>query len=200
MTFPQKASTRILSLSVVVLLFVLGGNLQAQSLGDQESKKGFSKDRIFTGGNFGLWFGSTTFIDISPLLGYWVTDEYAVGLGGTYIYYKTEVYDFNKNPYELKTSYYGGRVFNRYFFMENIFAHGEYELLSLEYYDYAYRNTGYEFVKIRKLVGSLLVGGGYAQRMGRNSQWFILVLYNLNDHLFSPYPNPVVRVGMTVGF
>ena len=116
------------------------------------------------------------------------------GIGGTYIYIsqKYDIIDLNtgdKVGEEIfKTYIAGGRVFNRVYFTENIFAHAAYEALSLECYG---RN--------RVWVGSPLVGGGYAQEMGHTSKWYIMLLYNLNEHVCSPYSNPLVQIGFAFG-
>jgi hypothetical protein len=46
-----------------------------------EKEKGFQKDRLFVGGNFGLSFGNYTFINVSPQLGYRFNRFLAAGAG-----------------------------------------------------------------------------------------------------------------------
>lgn len=181
----------IISLLLTVATLCSSENISAQNAPSE--KKGFSKDRIFTGGSFGLWFGNQTFIDISPLVGYKVTDQYVVGIGVTYIYYREKYYDILGDEHIFSTSHYGGRIFNRYYITEYLFAHGEYEALSIEYF-----NPFPDIVE-RRWIGSVLLGGGYAQQMGMNSYWSILVLYNFNETLFYPYPNPIIRIGVGFG-
>src|SRR5688572_2037774 len=87
------------------------------------------KDRIFIGGSLGLQFGSATYIDVSPLVGYQISKKLQAGVGVTYIYYKVKDSNYN---YEYETSIYGGRLFSRYYILDNLFAHGEYEILNME--------------------------------------------------------------------
>src|SRR6185369_4201295 len=44
-------------------------------------------DKIYIGGNFGLEFGTRTIINVSPQIGYRLTDKFVPGIGLTYIYY-----------------------------------------------------------------------------------------------------------------
>jgi hypothetical protein len=80
----------------------------------------------------------------------------------------------------------------RYFFTDYLFAHAEYEILNLEAYDF--------YPTRRVNVESLLVGGGYFQRIdGSNSGIFVMLLYNLTESLYTPYSNPIVRIGVNLG-
>ena len=179
-------------------VIVSAQTLRSEDDKNTKEKKGFSWDKVEVGGGLSLSFGTITFIDISPSLGYRFADNYVAGIGLTYIYYRQKyLWDINSQGdriYKiLKTSMYGGRVFNQYFITENIFAHAEYEALNIEYVD-ALGNH----IK-REWVGSPLVGGGFAQSKGRASRWYILVLYNLNEHQGSPYTNPLFKMGFAVG-
>ena len=66
------------------LLFMIGNTFSQES----NTKKGFDWDRIVIGGNLGAQFGNITIAEISPNIGYMVTDNLLSGIGGTYIYYK----------------------------------------------------------------------------------------------------------------
>lgn len=142
-------------------------------------------NRIYFGGNLGLQFGTYTYIDISPLIGYKLTEKLSVGTGVTYIYFRDNFYDYN-------TSIYGGRLFSRYRLLENIFTHVEYEVLSREVYD-----INWDLKRVN--VNSFFVGGGYQQMIGGNASLNILVLWNLNETAYSPYQNPIIRVGFGIG-
>ena len=137
--------------------------------------------KFFSGGNFGLQFGNTTVVNASPLLGYHITDKIKAGIGGTYLYYRY------KDPFiSFVSNTYAGRVFSRYYFIENAFGHVEYEVL----------NGNWVAGEGRTNVTSIFVGGGYAQQMGKNGALNLLVLFNINDSVFSLYPsNPIIRVG-----
>ena len=157
-------------------------------------------DRLFFGGNFGLMFGTVTNIEISPLVGYYLTPRLAAGGGTRFEYYRDKGY---YAPYQ--TTIYGANLFSRYTIIRNlgeglniglntgIFAQVEYEALSLDraYFEPPYTEEG------RFWVHSVLVGGGFIQPIGRRSAFILTVLYNLNETARSPYSNPIVRVGFT---
>lgn len=143
-------------------------------------------DRMFTGGNLGAQFGTITFIDVSPLLGYKITDKLAAGVGATYQYYH-----YKDKYYDFETNVYGGRVFGRYLFTDYLFGHVEYEYLNLEAFDFKRRRVD---------VGSLLAGGGYIQRIGDHAAIVAMILYNFTESVYTPYSNPIIRVGVNIGF
>jgi len=181
----------ILYKGIISIFIVLQVNiLRAQN--DEMRSKPESNfiSRLFYGGGFGLQFGSVTLIEVSPLVGYKVTPKLGIGISPSYKYYSY------KNPYypssRLETNVFGGSVFARYMIFENIFAHAEYESLF-----YNTKVPGYP-VEMQQ-YNSVLVGGGYRQMIGGNAAMNILVLWNLNDTPDSPYTNPVIRIGFTVG-
>ncbi len=145
------------------------------------------KSHLYFGGGFGLQFGSMTLIEVSPLVGYKITPKFSLGISPTYKYYKYNAYYGN-----VKTNVFGGSMFARYSIFENIFAHVEYESLF-------YNIKGPSYPTYMQQYNSFFVGGGYNQRIGENSGMYIMVLWNLNDTPDSPYINPIIRVGFSVG-
>ncbi len=143
------------------------------------------KERIYLGGNLGLQFGNLyTFIEVSPLVGLWVKPRILAGGGPVYRY-------FRRSDLNLEDNQYGARLFGRYHFVDNLFAHAEYELLNLTDYRFPPDNP-------RTNINSVLVGGGYVQNLGR-SALFIMALVNLTETELTPYSNPVIRVGFNIG-
>ncbi len=143
-------------------------------------------DRIFTGGNIGAQFGTITFFEVSPLVGYKFTDKIAGGVGVTYQYYH-----YNDKLYNFETSVYGGRIFGRYMFNSYLFGYAEYEYLNLEAFDFQARRVDVE---------SILGGGGYMQPIGAHASLVAMILYNFTESVYTPYTNPIIRVGVNVGF
>lgn len=170
---------------VIIISLLVSLNTFAQQ--NKESKESF-KDRVFLGGNLGLQFGTITLIEISPLLGYKITDKLLAGLGFTYQYYK----DSRFNP-DYSTNIYGGRIFARYYIYKDFFAHSEVEVLN---YDAYYWPSSY---KENITVTNVLVGGGYTQWISQRVGVNILILWNLNEDINSLYSNPIFRIGFNVG-
>ena len=103
-----------LYLSVILIYFTLS-SVVGQVADSTKVKKEFSFDDFYAGGNFGLQFGTITLIDVSPLIGYKITDRYSMGIGGTYTYYR----DKRFNP-AYTSNVYGGRLFAKFIIWENI--------------------------------------------------------------------------------
>ncbi len=153
------------------------------------------RDRFFFGGSLGLQFGNYTYVDVSPLVGYKITEKLHAGIGLTYIYYKVNDQYYGK----YETSSYGGRVFGRYYILDNLFGHIEYEILNMEVPD-GLNTSGQYDVLVRENITSLMVGGGYAQPIGSNAALTLMILWNLTEEQYSPYQNPIFRIGFSAGF
>jgi len=133
------------------------------------------------GGGLGLQFGNPTSIELSPKLGYKLTQKALVGGGITYIYYS------ENSPVtgNFKTSIYGGSLFASYEPIENLFGWVENELLSFESYNL-------NNVLTRKWIDSPFIGIGYRQPIGEKGFFQIMLLYNLNYNTDSPYSSPYI--------
>jgi len=148
---------------------------------DPTQKESFA-DKIFVGGGLGAQFGDITSIELSPVVGYKLTERFHTGVGFTYRY-------FEDTRFNYSTNIYGGNLFGRFLITENIFAHAEYEALYGEW----------EFDREPYIINSVFLGGGFMQQFG-NSFATIMLLYNINDSAFNPYSNPILRLGFGVGF
>ena len=151
-----------------------------------------SAGRWYFGGGVGLGFGDITYVEISPLVGYRVTDR--VSVGGSLLYrYRN---DDRFSP-SIDTSDYGGGLFTRYSIVGPFFLQAEYEYLNYEVLQ-SNRST------TRMNANSLFAGGGISQPINRNTSVFATVLYNLTYSSYDepgPYSSPwVVRVGVAFGF
>lgn len=166
-----------------------------------------SESKFYWGGNLGLMFGTYTIIDISPLVGYKVTERFRVGAGATYTYYKYQedgTYNGSSttNGFTFHTSIYGGRVFTEYYVLDNLFLHVEDEFINLDLPDptlYAKK----EVLLTRQWLNSVLVGGGYAYAFNVDGPALsITVLFRVNHDFqdFYPYQNPIIRIGLGFGF
>ncbi|TAH21170.1 MAG: hypothetical protein EAZ08_04000 [Cytophagales bacterium] len=152
------------------------------------------RDKVRLGGNFGLQFGSITFINVSPLVMYQATDRTQIGVGITYQYVRFSS-TIVRNA--SGSSIFGGRVFARYFLFPGIFAHGEYEMLNNTYYDPLVNELR------RDWIPAGFAGGGYSQQLGGGRSAFnVTILYNLLYEQYqsrSIYASPwVIRMGITL--
>jgi hypothetical protein len=145
------------------------------------------KERLYVGGNVGAWFGSSTYINISPLVGCKVTKELSFGVTGTYNYF-SQTY----NGQKFVSTIYGGGVFGRYLVFENFFAQVGAERLSVLDYTSPIPNS-------RAWVDNILVGGGLRQKFSDNGSFVAAIFYNVNQTPLSPYPNPIIQIGFNIG-
>lgn len=169
---------------IVAVFFMPLSCIHAQEF---EQNDEVPQNRIIVGGGLGLQFGSVTLIDVSPIVGYKVSKRFVPGVGITYQYYKDTRFGYN-----YETSIYGGSVFARYYIWQDLFAHAEYQVLS-------YEKLNVNFEKERISVPGVLVGGGYRQWIGGSFAATIMVLFNLNETIDSPYENPIFRIGFQAG-
>ncbi len=154
---------------------------------EQPKEKPSFKDKIFFGGGLGLQFGDITAIEVAPIIGYRITERFHAGIGLSYSYYKDKRYAI-----DLDYSTYSGSVFTRFFITESLFAQAEVEALNREVFTSLNPIESY-----RKWIDSYLIGGGYFQQIGQRSGAYLLILWNLNETEFTPYTNPVVRIGFS---
>ncbi len=145
-------------------------------------------ERLTYGGNFGLQFGDWTLINISPMVGYKFSERFIAGPGVIYQYQSFK----GLGSYNM----YGGKVFGRAVLFDNVFAHTEYELLNTPKFNYS---SG-EIENGRLNISSLFVGGGYRFMIGDYSSLDAMLLFNLNESIYSPYANPIIRIGFSGGW
>jgi hypothetical protein len=145
------------------------------------------KERLYVGGNVGAWFGSSTYINVSPLVGCKLTKDFSLGVTGTYNYY-SQTYAGKK----YVSTIYGGGAFGRYTFLENFFGQIGFERLSV----LDYRSV---IPESRVWVDNILVGGGYRQMFSERGSFVAAIFYNVNQTPLSPYPNPIIQIGFNIG-
>lgn len=181
----MKASHTIILSLILGLLLPFSGFGQYQNLGGASSKAP-KPNPWFVGGMIGGSFSSSGgSFEVSPLVGYKVTEDFHVGSRITYIYSSYNYIGLGR----VKSSDYGGSLFGRYRFLKMLFAHAEYEVLSVYW----------PFDNDRKTINSLFLGGGLYQSMGGRGFATIAVLYNVLETEYSPYSNPMIRIGFGVG-
>jgi len=78
----MKKMSKIWMLSSILFGFIING-----SAAFAQQSESFT-DKLTFGGNFGATFGTVTYVNLSPQVGYKVTERFIPGISATYIYYK----------------------------------------------------------------------------------------------------------------
>jgi hypothetical protein len=174
---------------IIIICFAIYAysSISAQSDSTNTTNKTPIADRLFFGGDLGLLFGTTTLIDISPIIGIKVTESVSVGGGPIFQYY-----GFKTQSGNFSTTTYGGRGLGRYYFSDQFFAHVEYQQLSLESIN-QFNNT---IRRVSVPVG--LIGGGYIQPIGGNTYINIQILFDVINDINAPYASPILRGGIII--
>ena len=104
---------------LLVIPFILFASVclsQARELdvGEEDFSLRPLSDRFYTGGNVSFQVANNILLlDVSPIIGYEITENFSSGLGLKYTYIR-----FNGNP-PSSTSIYGPSVFSRYLISTN---------------------------------------------------------------------------------
>ncbi|KAA9332848.1 hypothetical protein [Adhaeribacter soli] len=135
------------------------------------------RKKLFTGGGFGLSFGNqTSNVQVSPILGYRISERFSAGLGMSYFY-------FSSGPYDA--TLLGGKAFAQAMVYKEFFAHVEYEKLS-------------DIKDFSNNVAALLTGAGYRQMVSDRVGFDLMLLIDLNQNSRSLYSNPIFRGGLII--
>lgn len=183
---------------IAFLVLVMPGISQdtAPSKPEPKAQKATSfRDRISLGGYLGAQFGTVTHLEVSPMAIYEVTPALYAGLGLTYMYYRDNYY---QPPYI--SNGYGGSILARYHVWKDLFIQAEYDPLYFTYwsdYDQFGVYTGRK--KLNTWVHDVLIGAGYRQWLGENAFVTFAIFYNVNESYYSPYRNPIIRIGFGIG-
>jgi hypothetical protein len=184
------------------LAFTLVFLLCQESKGQDEE---ILKGKIFLAPDFGLMAGTTTRIEFSPALGYYLTDRLCLAGGFIYQYYKQS----GKYLYNYETNIYGPKAYARYTLIKNlgnlfpiqsnieIMAHIEFESISLaeKYFGLNPSNTNNRF-----WYTTALIGGGISQTASERIKINALILWDVDTSSRSPHSNPTLRLGIQFMF
>ena len=192
-SFPMQLKKLWVSLYCLLFFTVIA----AQE--EQDVKNMTFGQRLYYGGDFGLSFGTNTYINISPYAGYRLTNRLSAGLGPIFIYEKYRYYGF-------KTSTYGGKALLSFTVLKdigqylnigigNIMFHTENEIISIEKLYQDINTLKIYNSKERVWIDNWLVGGGLNQPFGTRGGINIFVLWDVTQNQYSPHSNPIVRLG-----
>jgi hypothetical protein len=176
----------------------------AQDEEEQEERRGFQKEKLFTGGSLSLSFFNNSFlIGVNPVFGYSLATWADAGLVVNYNY--TSYRDYQVFDDKLRQSIYGAGVFTRIFPVRFLFIQGqiEHNWILLKYLP---PNGGLS-EKYKLQANSLLVGAGYTtgrDPMGGSAYGFLSILFDVLKDKNSPYVDganraiPIVRAGINI--
>jgi hypothetical protein len=185
----KKQNVMLRKLLFSLILATVALTVHAQD--EEEPKKGFDKEKLFFGGNFGLSFGSSyTLVNVSPQVGYRFNRYVAAGTGVNFIYSSSKFFGFREN-YGVA----GLNIFGRFYPIEQAFIQVQPEAnytWGKQKYD-----GGTEFKLDGKIVPSLLAGAGVAIPIGQRGAMLVMVQYDVLQQDRSPYGN---KAFVSIGF
>jgi len=112
---------------------------------DREEDQGSFADRLVFGGGIGFGFGTFSFINVNPQIGYRITDKFMAGTGLDWYYQ-------GGNGFNVRTI--GPMLWAQYIPARDFFINSE--------YIYAFQKLGDQ----TGTANQLWLGGGYLQRFG----------------------------------
>ncbi len=141
---------------------------------DLEKKKE-RLQRIRIGGTFGLQFGTFTYVNLSPTVGYMVIkNRLELGGGPIFIF---ERYRFSGYQ-DFKFFVYGPDVYARGYLWKGLYLESRYDLVNKPSY--------FDFSK-KIWVSHLLLGAGYAAPLGKVGFLDVSMLFNVLNNSESIY-------------
>ena len=191
---------------LIVLIFVLL-SLHSFAQSDEEKplvKKGFKKEKLFTGGSATVGFSSySTTLGIDPQLGYSLTNWADVGINLNLNY--TAQRDYQTYGDKLRQTVYGPGAFARLFPVKFLFASLQYEYNIIHVKYIPVNNGSYDKYSVN--ANSFLLGAGYAggREMGSNTYYFLSISWDVLGDKNSPYidglgrSSPIIRAGYNIG-
>jgi hypothetical protein len=171
---------------------------QDKSISEEEWVKGFDKSKFIYGGGLTLNFGNPTYLGASPLIGYRFLPKLGIGISSSYLYYVRKLTDPNtlqsikQNGHNLTIG-----AFSRYQIWQSFYASLEPEITKIWYKE---SGPNYHVKDQYPAYPSVLVGGGYIQRIGSRVGINVQVLYDVLQQNPLYYRMPVIRGGITAGF
>lgn len=174
-------------LNIFRLLPILTILLIHSSIYSQEDSVGFfSKEKIIFGGNFSISFGSNTFFDIEPEIGYKLTKSTKIGVGAIYSY-------LYMREYKEGVHTYGCKVFAMQSFFNYFLLYTEYQAVNLDAETFLVTT---HYPEGRYWYNGLFLGGGIQQHFSKNGIVYVLCLLDVLYTVNSPYYNPVIKAGI----
>lgn len=148
---------------------------------EEEKEKGFKRDQLFIGSGINLGFFNGFILGLNPEVGYTLNKFVDVGIGAN-------VNFITQNDLYTPTTYRqfvaGGGPFVRFWPVNMVFIGGQFEYNSISY---SIKENGNITGKTNYSAPSILVGGGYGNRMIGRSQFYTSIMVDVLRNPKSPY-------------
>ncbi len=196
----------ILKITLVLLFAMVATATYAQTKNDDDKSDEYSDgepfeeswtDKLVFGGNALPGYSNGWILELSPFVGYKLTNSTIAGVGINYFYRSYRNPFFQNSPKQIYRTY-GGRAFVMQNLAFGLFAQAEYDYTFLNYKekDIFDNVTG----SYQTQAPGFLIGGGYSQNAGRIG-YNMMVLYDtLYSTTTSARTSPwVIRGGIVFG-
>ncbi len=181
---------------IVIGLILCVASADAQRRSTTKDKDEKWTERIVFGGGIGVGYTNGWNINVTPNVGYKITDRFWAGIGVDYYYVSFRLNSNNKDRFSVV----GPKTYALYYITPEI-------NLGTEFAHYFYtRNiiTNGISQKIKEEQDSWLLGGGYTQRLGGRAgirlELYYDVLYDETDQIRFRNSAFVPRINIVYGF
>ena len=141
---------------------------------------------IELGGSLSFAFGSETYFDIAPLIGYRV--HKSIIISGGYIYRYAQI---NSGFLKYKTNSHGWRANVKIDVLPPLFIIGEYQKITLDGWNYSLGMPG----RVNPTI--IFLGAGYTQKISPRTSLEMSMLFDVYKDVNNPYPLPYFRGGLS---
>lgn len=162
-----------------VLLFSIISSSFAQD--KEEEKKGWKRENLFIGTGLNLGFFNGFIIGLNPEVGYSITKFLDVGLSTNFNYISQN--EINA-PITYRQTFYGLGPFVRIWPARMFFLGGQFEYNQI---NYSIKQSESIVFKDKRESPSLLLGGGYGNRLVGGSQFYTSIYFDVLKNENSPY-------------
>lgn len=153
----------------------------AQNKEEEQVERGFKKENVFVGSGINLGFFNGFILGLNPEIGYSLNRFVDVGMATNFSY-------ITQNDQFASASFrqlvLGVGPFVRVWPVNMIFLGGQFEYNNISYSE---KNNGAIVYKENRTAPSLLVGGGYGNRLIGRSQFYTSIMVDVLKDVNSPY-------------
>ena len=148
---------------------------------EEEKEKGFKRDQLFIGSGINLGFFNGFILGLNPEVGYSLNRFIDVGVGVNVNYITQN--EINA-PITYRQFVFGGGPFVRVWPVNMIFLGGQFEYNRIAF---SVKDNGTVMGKTNYTAPSILVGGGYGNRLIGRSQFYTSIMVDVLRDPKSPY-------------